>query len=279
MNAAPRVEQHTTPDGVRIALHFLGNPNGTPVLLVPGTFSNSTFWFGTKGIGFARTLTDAGCYTCVIDPRGHGASERPRRDQHWDIDDWARLDVPTALRALATPQRPAFVIGHSAGGAVTLAALSADPTLHDCVRGVVTIGTPLPWLQPWRGIGAWLIRLVSRLLGHFPARLLRIGPEDELPYVMAQWMTWNIEGHWTGDDGTNYTAGLAHIDRPCLMIAGTRDRTYAPPEACRGLFDLVGAQNKRFVVFEGMDHVGLIVSREAREQVWPAILDWLAEHT
>ncbi|HEX6557850.1 MAG TPA: alpha/beta fold hydrolase, partial [Longimicrobiales bacterium] len=126
MTALPRVERQTTPDGVNIALHFLGDPRHPPVLLVPGTFSNSTFWFGTRGVGFARALTDAGYYACVLDPRGHGASDRPRRGQHWDIDDWARLDVPTALRTLATPQRPAFVIGHSAGGAVTLAALSAD---------------------------------------------------------------------------------------------------------------------------------------------------------
>ncbi|HEX6558245.1 MAG TPA: alpha/beta fold hydrolase, partial [Longimicrobiales bacterium] len=189
----------------------------------------------------------------------------------------ARLDVPTALRAVATKERPAFIVGHSAGGAVMLAALSAEPELHALVRGIVAIGTPLPWLQPWRGAVAWLIRLMSRLLGHFPARLLRIGPEDELPHVMSQWMTWNIEGHWTGDDGTDYTAGLAHIDRPCLMIAGTRDHTYAPPAACHGLFDLIGAQSKRFVVFDGLDHVGLVVSRAAREQVWPAILDWLGE--
>lgn len=274
----PRIEYLTTPDGVRIALHRLGNSEHPRVLLVPGTFSNASFWFGTRGIGFARTLVGAGYEACVLEPRGHGASDRAKRQQHWDIDDWARLDVPTALLAIATPERPAFVIGHSGGGAVVLAALSADANLRVFVRALVAIATPLPWLQRWRFLGAWLIRATSLALRRFPARLLRLGPEDELPRVMAQWMTWNIEGHWTGDDGTSYTAGLAELSFPVLMLAATHDKMFAPPAACRGLFDLVGSPDKEFEVYDGLDHVGIVVSREAREKIWPRIVSWLDAH-
>jgi alpha-beta hydrolase superfamily lysophospholipase len=157
-----------TPDNTRIALHRLGNSSHPRVVLVPGTFSNHTFWLGTRGIGFARTLADAGFEACVLDPRGHGLSDRPAKHQDWDIDDWAREDVPTALRAIATPEEPVHIIGHSAGGAVVLAALSADRSLHALVRSVVTLGTPVPWLQPWRGAGAWLIKLTSQMLGRSP---------------------------------------------------------------------------------------------------------------
>ena len=97
--AAGRVDFLTASDGARLALHRLGQPDAPRVLLVPGTFSNHTFWLGTRGIGFARTLADAGYEACVLDPRGHGLSDRPARRQHWDIDHWARQDVPTALRA------------------------------------------------------------------------------------------------------------------------------------------------------------------------------------
>jgi pimeloyl-ACP methyl ester carboxylesterase len=266
-----------TPDDTRIALHRLGDPASTPVLLVPGTFSNHTFWLGTRGVGFARTLSDAGYEACVLDPRGHGASDRPTRKQDWDIDDWAREDVPTALRAIATNAKPAHIIGHSAGGAVILAALSADPQLHTLVRSVTTLGTPVPWLQPWRGVGAWLIKATSQLLGRFPARLLRLGPEDELPHVMSQWMNWNIKGHWRGDDGTDYTKGFAHIQLPLLMIAGTADRFFAPPYACEGLFKMIGSSRKHFQVFDGLDHVSMVVSKRARTEVWPRILQFLAE--
>lgn len=265
--------QLITADGVRVTLHSLGNPDHTPVLMVPGTFSNSTIWLGTKGVGLARTLADAGYYACVLDPRGHGDSARPRKDQHWDIDDWARRDLPAALDAIG---RPLHLIGHSAGGAVALALLSAEPLRRQQVLSLTTIGTPLPWLQPWRGAGAWLIRATSNLLGRWPARLLRMGPEDELPGVMSQWMTWNLRGHWIGDDGTDYTAGLADLHMPVLMIAGARDWFFAPPPACRALFERVGSAHKQFVVHEGLDHVGLVVSRRARKEVWPRILEFVA---
>ena len=272
------VDYLTTPDGTRIALHRVGNPNDPKVLLVPGTFSNHSFWLGTRGVGFARTLSDAGYAADVIDPRGHGLSDRPKRGQKWDIDAWARQDVPTALRAIASRENPAFIIGHSAGGAVTLAALAADPALRELIRAVVTIGTPVPWLQPWRGAGAWLIKMTSLALRRFPAKLLRLGPEDELPHVMSQWMNWNIRGHWTGDDGTDYSAGLAQLSMPFLMIAAQNDKFFAPPYACRGLFDMIGASDKRFRVFDGYDHVSIIASKRAATEVWPFMLDFLNEH-
>ncbi len=276
VTAETRIEFLRTPDGTRIALHRLGDPARARVLLVPGTFSNHTFWLGTRRVGFARTLADAGFEACVLDPRGHGLSDRPDRKQRWDIDDWARADLPTVLRAIASERQPVYIIGHSAGGAVTLAALSAEPQLRALVRAVVTIGTPVPWLQPWRGAGAWLIRAVSLGLGRFPARLLRLGPEDELPHVMSQWMTWNLEGHWTGDDGTDYSSGLDELHMPFLMIAGTADRFFAPPSACEGLFRMIGSTRKQFKVFEGLDHVSLLVSKRARTETWPVILEFLA---
>ena len=271
------VEYLHTPDGTRIALHRLGETNRPRVLLVPGTFSNHTFWLGTKGVGFARTLSDAGYEACVIDPRGHGLSARPSKTDKWDIDDWAREDVPTALRAIATRENPAFIVGHSAGGAVVLAALAADPQLRELTRAVVTIGTPVPWLQPWRGAGARVLKLTSLALGRFPARLLKLGPEDELPHVMSQWMTWNIEGHWTGDDGTDYSAGLEDLHMPFLMIAATADKFFAPPYACEGLFNMIGSNRKQFEVFQDLDHVSVMVSKRARAEVWPRILQFLSD--
>lgn len=272
------VEYLRTKDGTRIALHRVGTAVQGRVLLIPGTFSNHTFWLGTRGVGFARTLSDAGYQACVLDPRGHGLSDRPTRFQQWDIDDWAREDVPTALHAIASQAEPAFVIGHSAGGAVALAALSAEPELRALTRAVVTIGTPVPWLQPWRGVGAWLIRATSLMLGRFPARLLGLGPEDELPRVMSQWMTWNLEGHWTGDDGTDYSAGLEQLNMPFLMMAGTADRFFAPPAACEGLFEMIGSDRKHFDVFKGLDHVSLVIGKQARVEVWPHILHFLTDH-
>ncbi|HSL72066.1 MAG TPA: hypothetical protein VK864_17590, partial [Longimicrobiales bacterium] len=161
--------------------------------------------------------------------------------------------------------------------------LAAEPALRAHVRGLIIAATPVPWLQPWRGVGARVIRTGSRLLTRFPARVLRLGPEDELPGVMIQWMTWNLSGHWRGDDGTDYEAGMRVLGLPLLTLASAGDRFFAPPPACQGLHDLIGSPDKTFALCgraqgfsEDFDHVSLLVGRTSRREVWPLILNWLA---
>jgi pimeloyl-ACP methyl ester carboxylesterase len=280
--AAHRIDRVRTADGVTIALHRIGDAHGIPVLLVPGTFSNHTFWLGTRGIGFARALAEAGFEAWALDPRGHGHSDRPRADDQWDFDAWARRDLPAALAAiLATDRRP-FIVGHSAGGSAALACIAADARLAEQVRGIIVAGTPAPWLQPFRGLFARAIRFLSRRMGRFPARFAGIGPEDELPGVMSQWMGWNIDGRWTGDDGTDYAALLPALRVPALAVAGGADRMWAPPRACRTLFDLLGSPDKQYLFAavesgfsQDFDHAGLLVSRAARTEIWPRLIDWM----
>lgn len=282
--AEPRVERVDALDGVQLAIHRLPTPGGRRTLLVPGTFSNHTFWLGTRGTGFARALARTGYEPWALDPRGHGASQRPRRGERWDFDDWARFDVPAAARRVTgSGAVPTFLIGHSAGGAAILAALAAEPGLAAGVAGLVIMGTPVPWLQRWRGIAAHAIRAVSRLLGRFPARRLGLGPEDEMAGVMEQWMTWNIEGHWKGDDGIDYGERLGLVRTPALFIAGSGDRTFAPPRACRALFEMLGSGDRTFMecgrrtgFSVDFDHPGLVVSRAARQEIWPIVLEWMA---
>jgi predicted alpha/beta hydrolase len=270
-------------DGTRLALYAMGPLGGTPVLLIPGTFSNHTFWMGTRGHGMAWSLAESGFEVAVLDPRGHGGSERAA-GRPWNFEDWGRLDVPAALDAVTHTHPRAFLVGHSAGGAALLMALAGEPDLRSKARGVVVLATPVPWLQRWRRMGAWGIRVGSRLLGRFPARLLRLGPEDELPGVMAQWMAWNLEGRWIGDEGTDYVERLAALDLPILGMSGAGDTVFAPPDACQALVAMMGGDDRTYLLAgretgfdEDFDHAGLVVSRAARAQVWPRVLDWLRE--
>jgi predicted alpha/beta hydrolase len=281
----PRVQRVATTDGVSLALHRVGDPGGTPVLLAAGTFSNRSFWLGTRGTGFARTLLDHGFESCVLEFRGHGDSQRAAPGQRWNFDDWGRRDLPAAIRAIAEEGRRPLLVGHSAGGASVLAALAAEPALRDMVRGAVVLATPLPWLQRWRRIAAWTMRFAARRLSAFPARLLRLGPEDELPGVMEQWMDWNIRGHWIGNDGTDYTVALRSLPTPLLFLAGAGDHRFAPPTATRGLYDLVGSPTSSYVLAgtgtgfqRDYGHVDVIVSRAAREEIWPLLISWLRRH-
>ena len=283
-DAVRRVEIRTD-DGVTLVAHCLGDPGSMPVVLVPGTFSNHTFWLGTRGTGFARALAAAGFEAWALDPRGHGDSQKPRRGDDWDFDDWARHDVPAAVRAAAARSadgRGVVLIGHSAGGATSLIACAVEPEVRRHVRALVVAATPLPWLQAMRRIATFFALGVSRAFGRFPARLVGLGPEDELGGVMVQWMRWQLEGHWRGDDGTDYAALISTLELPALFLAGAADRVEAPPAAVHALFKLAGSRDKTFLLCgraggfsEDFDHAGLLVSRAAREEVWPKIVEWL----
>ena len=275
-------------DGTRLALYRLGDPAATPVVMMPGTFSNHTFWLGTRGHGLAWSLAGAGFEGVILDPRGHGGSDRPAsrgERREWNFDRWGRVDAPAAIEAATDDGRKALLVGHSAGGAAMLIALAAEPELRERVTGIVLLGTPVPWLQRWRKIGAWGIRTLSRALGRFPARIVGIGPEDELPEVMAQWMTWNLHGEWEGEDGTDYVAELANVRVPVLGMSGAGDTVFAPPHACRSLVEMLGSDDATYRLAgtetgftENFDHPGIVVSRAARAEVWPLLVDWLREH-
>ena len=284
MTRSVRHEDVVAADGTRLALYRVGDPAATPVVLMPGTFSNHTFWLGTRGHGMAWALAGAGYEAVVLDPRGHGGSER-QDGRDWTFEDWGRLDVPAAVEAATRDSGKALLVGHSAGGAAMLIALAGEPELTDRVAGLVALATPVPWLQRWRRLGAWTIRAVSRLLGRFPARVLGLGPEDELPGVMAQWMTWNLRGEWIGDDATDYVRALGEVGVPILAVSGAGDTVFAPPDACRGLMDMLGSDDATYILAgrdtgfsEDFDHPGIVISKPAHDEVWPLVIDWLDAH-
>jgi pimeloyl-ACP methyl ester carboxylesterase len=280
--AGARLAFLTASDGVRLAVHRLGPESGVPVLLVPGAFSSHTFWLGTRGTGFARALAAEGFEAWVLDPRGHGESQRAGRNHRWEFREWIERDIPAAILGASADGRPAIVAGHSAGGAAVLASLALRPDLHPAVRGVVAIATPAPRLGPFRRLGAAAAVGLSSALGRFPARLLRFGAEDELPGVMAQWMRWNLAGAWRWEGGPDLIAGLSKVRAPALLVAGSGDRVFAPPALCRELLAVLGSPEKTFWDFgkrsgasEDFGHAGLVVSKAASREVWPRLLDWM----
>jgi predicted alpha/beta hydrolase len=285
VGSAPAIQYITADDGVSLAVHRVGDPDGYPVLLVPGTFSNWSFWLGTRGTGFARLLGHAGFDAWVLDFRGHGASQHPAPPRRWCFDDWGRRDIIAAIDAMASGGRAPILVGHSAGAISILAALAAEPHRTAAVRAAIIAAAPLPALQRWTRPAAHALRFAARHLPKFPARLLRLGPEDELPGVMEQWMTWHLQKCWTGSDGTDYAAALPRVTTPLLFLAGAGDHRYAPPRATRALHDLATAAPREWVLAgrdtgfsTDYDHVSLIVSRAARSETWPLMLDWIHRH-
>ena len=105
-------------DGVRVALHDLGGPNGgttTPVLL----FSHATGFHGRVWEPMASLLCKQ--FRCMsLDLRGHGMSELPPTAGLA----WLGMadDVIAALSSDSFPLGPLHGIGHSMGGAALVLA-------------------------------------------------------------------------------------------------------------------------------------------------------------
>jgi len=275
----------TTPDGVELALHRLrAFRDGRPaVLLVHGAFTNHRFWLhssdGTAAGGMAHFLGAAGLDVWLADLRHHGESAREPRRGAWTFEDWVLHDTPTFVARVReeTDGAPLAWLGHSAGGAAGLCWLARVAAAAP-IRAIVTLGTPGPRrLGPVRRTLAAATMAVSRALGHFPARALRFGNEDEAAEIIAEWMEWNVRGRWLGMDGFDYFAGLAALNTPYLGVAGGSDRIFAPTRACRQVVDRVGAARKMLAIAPGLSHRGLVLSDRARVACWPHVVAWLKE--
>ncbi|HJU14608.1 MAG TPA: alpha/beta fold hydrolase [Candidatus Nitrosotalea sp.] len=73
------------------------------------------------------------------------------------------------------------------------------------------------------------------------------------------------------------TLDLKNIDMPLLDIVGTKD-DLVPPSSCKSIMDKIGSADKRLIEFP-TGHVGLCISDEAHEKLWPEVGRWLAERS
>lgn len=277
-------------DGVELALHRVGTGGGAPVLLAAGTFSAREFWLGPRREGFAYGLAEAGFDPWVLEPRGHGASDRPGS---WTIADWVRFDAPAAAEEvlMRTGAPGLFWVGHSAGGVVGAAAAGwgvggARGIPAGQLRGLVLLGAPGPsGLSGVRRAAAWGAMLAGAAAPRlrFPGRALRMGPEQEPGALIRQWMSWNLSGQWRDPTGLDYLAGLPGVRTPVLAVAGAGDRLLAPPAAVRDLLRRFGSEDRTFVVAGrsagysiDFDHPRLVIGQAARVEIWPRVTEWLA---
>lgn len=70
---------------------------------------------------------------------------------------------------------------------------------------------------------------------------------------------------------------LANITMPMLNIVGEKD-DLVPPQASRPVIDVIGSKDKQLIEFP-LGHVGLCISEEAHEKLWPEVGRWLASRS
>lgn len=277
-------------DGVRLALHRIepdgGRAAGAPLLLVAGTFNGRHFWSPRGEDGFGHFLAARRHDVWLLDPRGHGASARPPR---WRLTDWIESDAPAAANAVLefTGAESLGWVGHSAGGVVGAAFAASHHPAAQRLDRLVLLGTPGPGKVGGRR--RWFARLIHTIAllrrgSLMQGERLRLGPEAESAYLVEEWMRWNLSGAWLDLEGADYLRRLPQVRLPVLAVAGSADALLAPESAVRDLLERFGSPRKALLVAgreAGMsrdyNHGSLVVAREAREEVWPRIAEWLQQ--
>jgi pimeloyl-ACP methyl ester carboxylesterase len=82
------------------------------------------------------------------------------------------------------------------------------------------------------------------------------------------------KGFKSADGMIDYSTAFEILDRPLLVVAGTKDGL-APPASVRPAYERSRSSDKTYRAFP-FGHIDLVVGKEATRTVWPLVRNWLA---
>jgi predicted alpha/beta hydrolase len=280
-----------TSDGWSLRANVLEPPGaaiGTAVL-AHAMMANRSEFDRPRGDGVRRFLSERGWRVVAFDFRGHGDSvPRAAEGAAYGYDDLVGLDLPTVFafaRSRTDRKKPVVIVGHSLGGHVALAAQGAGGVSFD---GIVAVAADV-WLRAlepsrarWLLKRAWLRAAaeICRRAGHLPARLLRLGSDDETSALLGDFERFARTGSWQSADGNvDYLASLARVRVPVLQVVSRGDRFQCPPASGARFVARCGGRCEVLCLGgEGPStptHMGLVTASSARGG-WDRIEAWMA---
>jgi pimeloyl-ACP methyl ester carboxylesterase len=270
------VERRRRPDGTELHVECSGPPGAPPVVLAHGWGAGAEEWACVR-----RALMER-FRVLTFDLRGHGrSSPAPRGDYSVDA-----LAGDLAAVAELAGERPAVLLGHSAGGMAMLAFCRRYPErLGSRVVGLVLVNTtdvdpvrtttaagfftalrrpllvPLLWLTAWLWPLVWLSNWLSYLNGSahlltlltgFATRPTR-GQLDAATVLNTRTSPAVLSRGVLGMFRHDERATLGRIGVPVLVVTGNHDRVLVPPESLRIRDALAEAE---LVVLRPAGHMG-----------------------
>ncbi|CTQ49804.1 alpha/beta hydrolase family protein [Jannaschia donghaensis] len=229
---------------------------------------------------FATWLSrDRGIACLTYDYRDFGASGSAQGSAA-TMTDWGVHDQQAArdwLRA-RLPEAPLWVIGHSLGGMMLpyQTGLASIARVVTVASGAVNVRDhPWPYQAFARAFWAPGLGALSRRIGRFPTRALRIG--HDLPAgVYAQWRQWCTSPAFQRDDADLPVADATALTCPMRVVA-VSDDALCPPAAVWRLMTAYPGAMKRQVVLDprtfGMARIGhLDPLGERGRPLWPTLI-------
>ena len=276
------MEKHseiTLPGGGTTVLHGTrAASDDAPVALLLPAMGVPAGYYGP----FVDELAEAGVSAAVADYPGQGES-RPLAGRNRDhgYEALAHEWLPAVVAELRREHPgPVVAIGHSLGGHVLAAHLSADEADVDAV---VLIGSGTPYWRDQQGIKTLLqtqfVGLVTRTLGYWPGTRLGFGG-TQAKTLMLEWAAFGRTGR-LAPGGHDIAPGLAHRELPLLVVDLDND-TLAPPSAVDGLVGVfAGAHVERFAFAKDPDAPGRPVDHysfaRSPEVIGERIASWVLD--
>jgi len=207
----------TAADGVRLAYDSVGE--GAPVILVHGfAASRVQNW---RAPGWYDTLLGAGYRVVAMDCRGHGESGKPHDPAAYDHTIMMQ-DVIAVMRA--ADASPAYVMGYSMGGYISIHLLLKHPEL---VKKLAIGGVGATYLEgqfgPRAAIADALLEPDKSKIANPIARRFRDFAEQDGKDIAA------LAACMRGERHTHSVAELSRSTRPVLIVCGENDDLTGPP--------------------------------------------------
>jgi predicted alpha/beta hydrolase len=267
-------------------------PAGTAVgvaVLAHAAMARRSSFYRPAGAGLCALLVERGWRVVVFDFRGHGDSEPlAAKGARFGYDDLVRHDVPAVFsyaKSHAAPGLPVVGIGHSLGGHVMLAAQGTERVAFDAVVAVaanVWTRDLEPSIRRWLAKRASLTTAVaiSRRVGRFPARALRMGSDDESLLFFEDWERF-ARSRWGSRDGReDYAASLGRVRCRVLQLVSDGDRLLCVPECGERFLARCGGYRRLERIVEDDDggkpptHMGILTSGRVAS-VWRRVEEWM----
>jgi len=284
----------TQPDfSLHIKRFYSDKEKGIPVILIHGAIENGKIFYSNSQKGLAPYLAKNGYDVFVPDLRGRGKSI-PKIDKHqtFGMYDMINVDLDLIHKKVEElkPNQKQVWMAHSWGGVMTLSFLAKN-NIANKINKIVFFGvkrriTIFSFQKLWIIDIMW--RRVAKLFvmryGYLPAKRFSFGSDSETKrayYETDPWVKKN--GKWIGLDGFDYIEKLKNINLPpILSITGENDTVVGHEKDCKLLLEEINAKNyefkklgKQFGNAEDYDHVSILTSKNAEEDHFKMIVNWL----
>ena len=227
-------------------------------------------------------LLPAGYAVFGTDHRGHGKSEG-KRGHVMSFQEFIDDEKQFQREVIRTkfPKLPCFVLGHSMG---SLIAMNLVEQSAEGIRGLVLSGTGS---RPGTNIPKILLaatRILSRLLpsihvkSPLPPEFISRDPEVVKAYVEDP-LVYNVITPRLAHEMNRYVVigaeNSGEIQIPVLIQLGSRDTAFSGQKE---LFEMVGAKDKTFKLYEGLKHEVYNELAQDRIKVLQDLRLWLDAH-